>query len=238
MFTLLEELSHYKLRTKDEIFRSPQDFLFDDVTWGLRYIQVNDGKFGDKLLIPRQHIGMPDLEKREIPINLTSSQIKEGPKLEEHAPVSKQHEKEIHNHFDLQLYWASKSGWPFTGVPENSFEVRSDNDDHHLRSVKEIQNYKIYSEDEKIGYVSDFLCDDQLCIIRYLKIETGLDYLKIKPIILAPVWISDISWENKTMTIDISNKLIKKSPTFDKEKLHPEYEKELHIHYGFKGYWE
>ena len=54
----------------------------------------------------------------------------------------------------------------------------------------------------------------------------------------SPQWIDRVSWDDKTVFINLSREAIKQSPEYtDESLLTRDYEIGLHGHYNRKGYW-
>jgi hypothetical protein len=106
-----------------------------------------------------------------------------------------------------------------------------------LRSLKDIQTYKIHAADGDIGSVHSFLFDDQDWIIRYLVVDLGR-WLPGRKVLVSPKEIKRADGENKFLILALTKKEIEKSPDIEKDK--PVYwEKELEVQqYGWPVYWE
>lgn len=55
-----------------------------------------------------------------------------------------------------------------------------------LRSLKDLQNYRIGATDGQVGHASDFYFDDRLWVIRYLVVDSG-DWLSDRKVLIAPL---------------------------------------------------
>jgi hypothetical protein len=81
------------------------------------------------------------------------------------------------------------------------------------------------------------LVDDETWTIRYLVVNTS-DWWLGHRVLVAPAWISDISWLEATVSVDLSREAIKHAPAFDPDALPDrEQEKRMHEHYARPGYW-
>jgi hypothetical protein len=106
-----------------------------------------------------------------------------------------------------------------------------------LRSVKEVRGYHIQGSDDAIGFVADFIVDDETWAIRYLVVDTSHWWWGHK-VLLAPHWATHVSWGQRKVFVHLSREAIKNSPPWDPAAVIPrEYEARLHHHYGRPGYW-
>jgi len=105
-------------------------------------------------------------------------------------------------------------------------------DDPHLRSSLAIERYHIHATDGDIGHVESLLVDDQAWSIRYLVVNTS-DWWLGHQMLVAPPWITDISWLNATVSVDLTRRAIKDAPAYDAKALpNREQERALFDHYG------
>jgi hypothetical protein len=112
------------------------------------------------------------------------------------------------------------------------------NDDPHLRSCNAVIEYHIHAADGDIGHVQGMLVDEKSWAIRYLVINTSNWWLGHE-VLVAPEWITEVSWLERTVLIDLCRQAIKESPHWNPALL-PDRPQEalVYQHYGRKGYWE
>jgi hypothetical protein len=108
---------------------------------------------------------------------------------------------------------------------------------HYLRGVKEVTGYHIEAADGAIGRVEDFFVDEENWRIYYLLLDTN-NWLPGGKVLIAPDWISDISWSDSIVRVNATREQVKNSPEFDpKGPVDRHYETTLYGHYGFPPYW-
>jgi len=102
----------------------------------------------------------------------------------------------------------------------------------HLRSSKAVLGYRIEASDESIGHVADFLFEEGTWAIRYLIVDTR-KWLHGKHVLISPLWIREVSWGARTLSVALTRRQIEQSPEYDSESVpSAEYERALHRHYG------
>lgn len=110
-----------------------------------------------------------------------------------------------------------------------------------LRSLKDLQSYRIHSSDGEVGSVEDLIIDDETWNIRYIVVDTGmapLTWLPGRRVLVAPAWIETVDWEDKRVQVSLSRDTIENSPDFDPSAhVNREYEVRLYDYYGRPKYW-
>jgi sporulation protein YlmC with PRC-barrel domain len=226
-----------------------EDFYFDDEHWIIRYMVTEIGgwfKGKDVLISPVSFTGFPDRNKREFPVSLSIDKVKKCPDVDVHKPVSRQKETEILSYFNWPIYWQQVPGFPglpmpvpgpnpFKGVLPPGPEIITG--DIHLRSFKEIIQYKILANDGDIGHVDDIIADDKHWGIAYLVVDTH-NWLPGGRVLVAINWLRGISWADAEVIVDLSREKIKNCPVYDPSKdIDREYEEQLYEYYGRPKYW-
>ncbi|MFN3533648.1 MAG: PRC-barrel domain-containing protein [Candidatus Brocadia sp.] len=245
MLRNIKDLFGYKIHAKDGNIGEVYDFFFDDETWAIRYLvaDVETWLLDRKVLISPEAFGQPEWESRYFFVTLTQQQVKNSPNIDTHKPISRQHQIELHNYYGWPLYWHASGPYtipPVTHISETAQEKAStgeDERDSHLRSMREVKNYHIHAIDGEIGHVSDFLVDDKAWIIRYIVVDTG-SWLPGKKILIAPLWIHKVCWEESKVYVDLPKEMIKNSPKYDSSiPVSREYEIALYEYYCRPKYW-
>lgn len=227
---------------------SIHDAFFNGVLWNLRYFVINTGSWlqGRKVLLSPAVIHESDWNERVVKVNLTTEQVKESPGIDADAPVSRQMEEELAEHFRWPAYW----GMGVTGTPVGSAtgerptnaevaEVEEElcADNPQLRSVNEVKGYAIAATDGDIGHVEDFMLDDVASVIRYMVVNTG-NWGMGKSILVAPAWVQSIHWSERKVHVGLPRESFQQAPTFDpKMPINRQFEEHLYDSYGRERYW-
>lgn len=151
--------------------------------------------------------------RRRLPIALSSRQLARSPGAWTDRRVSRQQHTGIDN-----VYWYAVFPGQFalrrgaTGV----IRPRRD-DDHHLRSSRELVGYYVHARDDEIGHISDFLMDERSWAIRYAVVDTR-NWWPGK-IVLVPVeYILWVSWGAATIYVDLFRSTIGNAPPYDPDR--------------------
>jgi hypothetical protein len=241
------------------------DFYFDDKAWVIRYLVVETGTWlsDRKVLISPLAIGEPNWKFETFPARLTREQVRNSPDIDTNQPVSRQHEQEYSSFYSYPYYWGGNGLWGAANYPgamltatdyagsgadylavqvENERRAREakhiDHDDPHLRSCQAVTGYHISAADGEIGHLQGMLVDEESWAVRYLIVNTSNWWLG-HLVLLAPAWISDVSWLQRKITVDLTRQAIRESPPYDPAHLPDRpLETRVHAHYGRNGYWQ
>ncbi|MCB1123775.1 MAG: PRC-barrel domain containing protein [Verrucomicrobiae bacterium] len=251
MLRSVKDIIHYPVQAKDGAIGKAKDCLFDDNQWTCRHLVVDTGNWlpGKKVLISPVHMLKPEvgLTKHKIPVSLSKQQIEECPDLDEDAPVSRQYETELAEHYKLQPYWligdffdASHEKIPAADSdpnlsPEEIKERKSrlrEIESSHLRSANEVIGYKIDARDGEFGFVEDLIMEDETWKILFLVVSTR-KWLPGRKFLVDVNWIQTFDWENNEAIAGLTRDSIESSPEYDAKKpINRDYLDNLYDFYG------
>lgn len=253
MIRSVNQTSRFTIAATDGDIGSVTDFYFDDERWTIRYVVVDTGKWlpGREVLISPLSITRPDWNRRELVLSISRDQVRNAPGIDAHKPVSRQHEAAYFDYFGYPHYWAGGGLWGGYAVPMMTAEelARAEQraaaeqerarrqGDTHLRSTSRVAGYGIAASDGELGHVDDFLFDDASWAIRYLVVDTS-NWWFGKHVLVDPKWISGISWQSRTVTVNLSRQAIKTAPEYDTAAIvNRRWEEDFYGHLQKPGYW-
>jgi hypothetical protein len=252
MLRSLKDLERYSVSAIDGDIGHVANFYLDDERWIIRYLVVNTFEFLDGRQVLISPISFRQIEwlTHQFHLGLTMAKIEHCPSTDMDKPVSRQHEDDYNQYYGYPSYWWSSGLWGMDDFPAMLVAKRAEaaaeladsqaqkaSYDVHLRSTNEVRGYHIQGSDEAIGHVEDFIVDDETWEVRYLVIDTS-NWWFGKKVLVAPQWTSSISWEEKTVHIDMTREAIRNSPEWDPSiAIQREYEAQLHDHFGRQVYW-
>jgi len=245
MLVQSKTLKGYTLHATDGEIGTVKEFYFDNRHWTVRYLVAETGNWltSRKVLLSPYSLNHVVQENRDISVNLTRKQIENSPSLDTHKPVSRQFEDAYYGYYGWPTYWNGTSIWGNTphierdehkwGQPIHGSKPW----DPHLRSTHEVTGYHLQALDGELGHIDDFVIDDDNWTIRYLIVSTK-NWWPGQKVLVSPMWIERVSWEQSKAYINLSRETIKKSPPFTELSLVlRDYEIGLHHYYNRKGYW-
>ena len=102
-------INGYAIAASDGQIGTVSDFLFDDIGWMVRWLEVDTGNWlsGRKVLLPPSVLGHLDPEGKKFSVTLTMQQVKDSPEIDTDRPVSRQMETDIYDYYG----WSPYSGW-------------------------------------------------------------------------------------------------------------------------------
>ncbi|MGE5350963.1 MAG: PRC-barrel domain-containing protein [Acidobacteriota bacterium] len=257
MLRSVKTLEGYKIHALDGEIGEVNDFFFDDVTWNIRYLVVDTGTWLQKrlVLISPHALGKPDWKEKRFPVNLTKEKIQNSPSVDAARPVSRQQETDLSDYYGWPYYWTGLgAGFPGAippvppnlNVPDQGFvagqNTRDENKretDPHLRSARDIIDYKIQADDDRIGNVEDFIVEDDLWSIRYMVVDTGKWLLPGKKVLIALPWIEAIDWSESAVFVSMTAAEVEQSPEYHPDRIiNKEFEADLFKHYNRPVPWK
>lgn len=235
----------YSILAQDGDIGTVHDFLFDDMTWTIRYIVVDTHKWlpGRKVLLSTEAVEGALWDRQQFQVNLTKDQIKNSPDINTEPPVSVQHEIALHNYYNWSYYWTPTGLtpiYPIAGTSPGMMPVPDSDQtpgaepegDPHLRSANEIIGYHIDAADGEIGHVEDFLMDDENWALHYMVVDTK-NWLPGRKVLVSPEWITDVAWNTRKVVVKMTRNAVENSPEYDPETpMTPESENDLLEHYN------
>ena len=107
MLCSVNELMNYQIMASDGEIGRPEDSLFDERNWVVRYVVAGAHQRLPRLkvLVSPMALDMLDCENRRLPVKMTRNQIKDGPPLEQDAAVSREYEIRWFKHYGWPKYW-------------------------------------------------------------------------------------------------------------------------------------
>ena len=106
-----------------------------------------------------------------------------------------------------------------------------------LRSLKDLQRYRIHAVDGDIGAAYEFYFDDMQWGIRYLVVDTGA-WFTGQRVLISPMAIVHADWAGLTLTLDLTKERIRRAPKVDEYKPFSRQEELNYVkYYGWPTYW-
>src|SRR5271163_797576 len=243
-------INGYAIAASDGQIGTVSDFLFDDISWLVRWLVVDTGNWlsGRKVLLPPSVLGQLDVKEQKFSVTLTKQQIKDSPEIDTDRPVSRQMETSVNDYYGWSPYWGagfymggygympgSGMASPYLGARRREQEIaeaQADRDDVHLRSVEAVTGYHIHASDGEIGHVEDFLLEEADWSIRYLVVDTK-NWWPAKKVLVSPWSALEIDWSESLVNLNVDRQRVKDSPAYDAlTTVDQAYEETLLKYYG------
>lgn len=107
-----------------------------------------------------------------------------------------------------------------------------------LRSLKNLEDYKVTATDGDIGKVSGFYFDDRHWTIRYLVADTGGFWDGPERVLISPISFREADWATKKFHLALTREKIKNSPGLHKDlPLSRLDEQNFSKYYNWPYYW-
>jgi hypothetical protein len=254
MLQVIAALKGNRIEATDGLIGEVVDFLFDDVSWNVRWLVVDCGTWlkGRKVLIHPPAISFAALEAARFDVALTKAQVEGSPSWREHQPVSQQMQNSLYDYYGWDRAWDGAYPDAVTGAmasplmtpPYLGFQLNSEQraevedrqeGDPHLRSVFEVIGYRIHALDGDIGHVENFMFDNDDWSLHYFIVDTS-NWWFGKRVLIATQAIKGVEWSDRRVRVDVLREQVRTSPTWDPLVAFHELERaHLHKHYGWPG---
>lgn len=251
MIRSIKQLRGYDIAARDGSLGDVHDLFFDDHSWRVRYMVVDTGNWlpGRRVLVSPKAVEGIDGAEGKVAVGLTKQEIQESPGIEADAPVSRQNEIALADHFRWPRYWEefpSGAGMlpliphlqrqPGEAMPTPPTEEQAiPRGDPNLRSAAEVEGYHVAARDGEIGHVDDFLIDDTDWTLRFLVVDTR-NWLPGRKVLVAPAWARGIDWSDEKLHVDAERETIKSAPEYEPGmQIDQALERRIFQHYGHEA---
>jgi hypothetical protein len=233
MIEVISALNGFSILASDSPIGHVSDFLFDDVTWKVRWLVVDCGSWlkGRKQLIHPSAVSFVDLEREHFEVKLTRAQIESGPELAEHEPVSLQMQRASCDYYGWDSEWdgiytgramgAMSSPLlmpPYFGMQgrtePRSHVLDSPGGDRDLRSVVEVIGYRIHATDGEIGHLENFMLDHESWTLPHFVVDVS-NWWFGRRVVMSRRSVISINWPDRSIFVDASRKQVKASSPWD-----------------------
>jgi hypothetical protein len=243
----VKNLIGFAIEATDGALGHVRDVYFDDEAWVIRYLVVDTGKWlaNRNVLVSPTSMDEPMWTLRKLPVRLTREQVRASPGVDTDKPVSRQHESQFGRYYGYPNYWGSTGLWGagyYLGAGRSAgsmskgqgdarmaqLSAQESDGDSHLRSGNVVIGYQVHATDGDIGHVQGLLVDEAVWAIRYLIIDTSNWWLGHR-VLVAPEWITEVSWRDLEVRVDLSRVAIQQGPHWD-PALQPDCRREVLVH--------
>jgi sporulation protein YlmC with PRC-barrel domain len=251
MLLRLKKLQGLPIDASDGEIGTIKDVYFDDRHWAARYLAVETGiRLGSrKVLISTMSVQSIDWMRNRVQVGLARKQIAASPPIDSSKAPSRQHERQLFDHYGYPYYWAGPFLWgagshPFIPAPPLTPSASAPGQDAaapgdpQLRKALEVRGYRIETTDDSVGQIEDFLVDGENWEIRYLVVDTR-NWLPGRRVVIPPKWITSVDWVRRVVNVDVSPRTVQASPEYQPaQDFSRTHEANLYRHYGRPGYWQ
>jgi uncharacterized protein YrrD len=223
---------------------------------------------GRRVLISPMSVREASASDQRLAVRLSRAQVESSPDVDTEGPITRRYETELVRHYGLDPYWLGPLRWgavpyplevgppPHVAPPvdpgvaevlareglhnvgDPHVEGAGERGEAQLHSAREVIGSGIQATDDELGHVEDFLADDRSWAIRYMIVDTA-NWLPGKKVLIAPGWISLVSWADSRVHVSMSREQIKNAPEYDPSRpVEREHEQRLWHYYERPPYWE
>lgn len=102
------KVSGYNVEATDGSIGHVKDFIFDDVSWAIRYLLIDTRNWwpgGRKVLVATHWIDHIDWATGSVEVTLTRDQVKSSPEYVDNTPLTRAYEQRLHDAYRRAAYW-------------------------------------------------------------------------------------------------------------------------------------
>ena len=102
------EIFNYSVDAVEGEVGSVKDFIIDDETWQVHYMNVDLSKWLDsdkQILVALEWIGRIEVSANKVYINLPQDAVKYSPDFDANLPVNRQYEEVLYDYYGRPKYW-------------------------------------------------------------------------------------------------------------------------------------
>lgn len=240
-----------RIQATDGQIGKVETFLFDEEQWVLRYIVARHGflVFGGHVLLSPISVTGTVNDGGAISVGLSKDQIKDAPSADLARPISRRKEEQFHRYYRIPVYWGGAGLWGSAMTPMEAGTVTYEpapgaepivtgDDEYHLRSTREVEGYRVHTNDGPAGSVAGFVIEETTWAVRYLRVDTK-DGIGGGTLFVSPHWVDEISWIERTLTLAIDAAKLNEIPAVGvADTLTRDEEERLHGFFGKPRYWK
>lgn len=108
-----------------------------------------------------------------------------------------------------------------------------------MRSLMDLLRYEVTAIDGEVGYVVNFLLDDERWAVRYLVVQTrGPLFPDGRRVLISPISFLHADWLTHRFHVALTKEVLAKSPTINADQpVSRAQERAFDDYYGLKSYW-
>ncbi|MGH7263271.1 MAG: PRC-barrel domain-containing protein [Candidatus Rokuibacteriota bacterium] len=106
------EVTGYGIEATDGEIGHLEDFLVDDRAWAIRYVIVDTRNWwpGKKVVISPEWVAGVSWNDQTVRVDLSREQVRGAPEYDPSAPVARDYETRLHDHYRRSRYWEIEPG--------------------------------------------------------------------------------------------------------------------------------
>jgi uncharacterized protein YrrD len=101
------EVKGYGIQATDAELGEVEDFLFDDATWAIRYMEVDPVRWWPSahVLVSIEWVRDIDWGESKVVVDVTRDAVRNAPPYDPSAPFDREWERALHRHYGRPGYW-------------------------------------------------------------------------------------------------------------------------------------
>lgn len=219
----------FEIRATDGPIGHVEDLYFDDEKWVVRYLSVATGDWLNRrtVLISPYAVRAVNRMAQAISVGLTRAQVRDSPDLNP-AKLSRDQESRFHHYYAYPEYWPYATYWPWGAIPlvapdddarariASERLARQDasrrSSSSRLRSMWDVMGYQVLGKGGPVGQVDDLRFHERTWAVSDVIINMR-HWLRSRVLRIAPEWIQQARWDDRTFRIDMRREEVPSYPS-------------------------
>ena len=111
-----DEVTGYRIEAVDGEIGHVRDFILDDETWAIRYLEVDTRNWwpGKKVIVSPQWISRVSWPDSKVCVDLTRETIQNGPAWDDSVIITREYENRLYDYYARSPYWTPASEQPLS----------------------------------------------------------------------------------------------------------------------------
>jgi len=103
-----EEVSGYRIHTRDEDIGHIENFLIEEESWAIRYLVIDTSNWipgSKRVIVNPSWVDEVDWAERSLNLRMTKKQVENSPEYDPLVPLHRDIEKAVFDHYNFPYYW-------------------------------------------------------------------------------------------------------------------------------------
>jgi hypothetical protein len=203
------------------------DLLFDDQTWQVRWLVVDTGRWlnGRRVMIHPASLARLDMDSASLKVQLTRSQIRNSPLIDTEEHISTEMERSLHRYYGhdpvacgalfcrepIARAAGSSFGRNHGSVASMAARQRRNAAQPHLRSLAEVEGYRVRATDGESSFLNNVIVDDEAWCVKSLVIDVP-SWFTVRHVVVSVAMVEWFSWPERCIRLALTREAIKCSP--------------------------
>jgi len=226
------ELMNRALHATDGDMGACTDVLINTHNWSVRYLVADTRRW-----LPGRHVVLAPgafeqpfrvTGEGAIAVRMDKAHIKGSPPLPFEETITSERMQAVHAYYGWPVYWGGTGASAVDTMPlfppsmqaspsatiEETEELASSS---HLRSLADLREFMLVADEERVGYLHDFIIDTERWAVAYIVIDSRKWISGTRHLFPVDV-LSEVSWLARSISLKVSADAVRAAPKYDPDQ--------------------